>query len=523
LSSGLLLSAAWPVSPLTILIFTGFVPLFWLEEQSASGLKFFGWTYLTLLIWNTASTWWMCNSTIPGGIAAILANSLLMCIPWMGFYNIKKRMGTWIGYPSLVFFWLCFEYVHLNWELSWPWLTLGNVFATHPGWVRWYAYTGTSGGSLWVIVINLLVFAILGRISGNSGFPTRLSIVLMLSLLFPFLFSAWLGNHSDSLTPEPAPQKQVLNIVLIQPNIDPWDEKFVAGKEEAQLQKLLRLSESQIDTETALVVWPETAIPIQINEDSAKSSPYLAPLWNFLRMHPRVNLLTGMEGFRILDQKDKTEYSERIPGTDKYVDSYNSAVLFDSSSYMVYHKSKLVPGVEVLPSFLHFLDKWFEKFGGTTGGYTPQDQRTVLNTYNHTYAIAPAVCYESIYGEFMSKYIRNGADIIAIITNDGWWGNTAGFKQHESYARLRAVETGHWVVRSANTGISCFIDPSGRVLDAQPWDKETAIKRSIPLAKSQPTFYVVHGDIISKSGTALAILVFIFNIGFIIRKKRRVG
>src|SRR5580704_12003354 len=187
-----------------------------------------------------------------------------------------------------------------------------------------------------------------------------------------------------------------------------------------------------------------------------------------------------MEGFRILDRQNKTEYSEKIPGTDKYVDSYNSAVLFDSSHFMVYHKSKLVPGVEVLPSFLHFLDRWFEKFGGTTGGYTPQADRTALKTFNHTYSIAPAVCYESIYGEFMSKYMVNGANLIAIITNDGWWGNTAGYKQHESYARLRAVETGDWIARSANTGISCFIDPSGRVINPQPWNKETSIKLSIP-------------------------------------------
>jgi apolipoprotein N-acyltransferase len=523
LCSGLLLFAAWPVSPFTILIFIGFIPLLWLEQQSTRPLQFFGWAYLTLFIWNSCSTWWICNSTIPGGISAILANSLLMCIPWMGFHSIKKRMGSRIGYATLVFFWLSFEYIHLNWELSWPWLTLGNVFATHPGWVRWYAFTGTSGGSVWVILINLLIFTLLGKINRNTVFPSRHAIILLLSLLLPALFSFWLGNQKEINIPEGNRQGPQINVILIQPNIDPWDEKFVPGKEEAQLQKLLRLSEAQIDSETALVVWPETAIPIQVNEDSIKSNRFLIPLWSFLKEHPHINLLTGLEGYRILDNQNKTEYSEGIPGTDKYVNSYNSAVLFDSSQYMVYHKSKLVPGVEVLPSFLHFLDRWFEKFGGTTGGYTPQQERTVLKTYNHTYSIAPAVCYESIYGEFMSKYILNGADIIVIITNDGWWGNTSGYKQHENYARLRAVETGCWVVRSANTGISCFINPSGRVINAQPWNSETAIKLSIPLENSQPTFYVAHGDILSKIAVVLAILVFIFNIGFIIGKKRRIG
>ena len=102
---------------------------------------FFGWVYLALLIWNGATTWWVCNSTLAGGIAAVLANALLMCIPWIGFYHVRRRMGPVFGYAALILFWLTFEYIHLNWELSWPWLTLGNVFATHPGWVQWYEYS----------------------------------------------------------------------------------------------------------------------------------------------------------------------------------------------------------------------------------------------------------------------------------------------------------------------------------------------------------------------------------------------
>src|SRR5579872_6782228 len=90
--SGLLLFAAWPVSPLTFLIFVAFVPLLWLEQQATRGIRFFRWIYLSLLIWNLTTTWWVCNSTLPGGIAAILANSLLMCLPWIGFYNVKKRL-----------------------------------------------------------------------------------------------------------------------------------------------------------------------------------------------------------------------------------------------------------------------------------------------------------------------------------------------------------------------------------------------------------------------------------------------
>jgi apolipoprotein N-acyltransferase len=519
LFSGLLLFAAWPVSPFTFLIFIAFVPLLFLEQQINKRTKFFGWLYLTLLIWNTATTWWMCNSTVPGGISAILANSLLMSIPWIGFYNVKRRLGERIGYISLIVFWLTFEYIHLNWELSWPWLTLGNVFATHPDWVQWYEYTGTGGGSLWVIVINVLIFILLKKNIQQSVINIKYSIIIFLLLLIPALFSLFLIRNSKELTETGNRNQQTNNIVLVQPNIDPWDEKFVAGSEAIQLQKLIQLSESQIDSETALVVWPETAIPIDINEDSIRQSNFLIPVWDFLKHYPKINLLTGMEGFRLYKEQNKTEYAQKIPNSNKYVDSYNSAVLMDSNQFQVYHKSKLVPGAEKLPSFLHFMDAWFEKFGGTTSGYTSQLDRTVLKTYNKTYSIAPSVCYESIYGEFMSKYISNGANIIAIITNDGWWGNTAGYKQHENYARLRAIETRHWVVRSANTGISCFINPKGDVIIPQPWNKATAIKMNVPLINNPPDFFVKHGDIISKISMVFAIIIIIFNIGNIISKK----
>ncbi len=519
LLSGLLLFVAWPVSPFTFLIFFAFVPLLFLAEKIANRAQFFGWLYLTLLIWNASTTWWTCISTIPGGIAAIVANSLLMCIPWIGYYSVKTISGNRIGYISLIFFWLAFEYIHLNWELSWPWLTLGNVFATHPNLVQWYEFTGTSGGSFWVLLINVLVFIFIKKNIQQSTNNIKYSIAIFFILLIPVLFSFLLIKNPAIINEK----KPATNIVLVQPNIDPYNEKFAEGSEGLQLQKLIQLSETQIDSQTELVVWPETAISIDINEDSIKQSNFLIPLWNFLKRHPKINLLTGMEGFRLYNENNKTEYAQKIPNSNKYVDSYNSAVLMDSNNFQVYHKSKFVPGAEKLPTFLHFLDSWFEKFGGITSGYQGQTDRTVLKTFNNTYSIAPSVCYESIYGEFMSKFISNGANIIAIITNDGWWGNTAGYKQHENYARLRAIETRHWVVRSANTGITCFINPAGEVINPQPWNIATAIKMDVPVINTEPTFFVKHGDFISKISIAFAVLLFIFNLVKFINKKRKRG
>jgi apolipoprotein N-acyltransferase len=194
-------------------------------------------------------------------------------------------------------------------------------------------------------------------------------------------------------------------------------------------------------------------------------------------------------------------------------------MLIDSSGASAFHhKSMLVPGVETLPWFLKFIDKWFAKFGGTTAGYAKQKERTVLNE-KHGFKIAPAICYESIYGEFMSKYVSNGANLICIITNDGWWKKTPGHKQHMNYARLRAIETRTWVARSANTGISCFIDPDGNVIDPQPYDTKAAIKLNIPAGVNSQTFFVKHGDILSKIMIALSIFLVGWNIVLKIQSK----
>jgi apolipoprotein N-acyltransferase len=110
----------------------------------------------------------------------------------------------------------------------------------------------------------------------------------------------------------------------------------------------------------------------------------------------------------------------------------------------------------------------------------------------------------------MSKYVRNGADLIAVITNDGWWGNTAGYRQHENYARLRTIETRRWLIRSANTGVSCLIDPLGNVIDQQDWDIASSIR--IKVRSILKKHFVRNGDLICGATIVATILLLIWNI-----------
>ncbi|MBK8952419.1 MAG: apolipoprotein N-acyltransferase [Chitinophagaceae bacterium] len=485
--SGILLWAAWPVSPFTLLIFVAWIPLLWLETQVQNRWKFLGLTYITMFTWNVFTTWWIWNASAPGAIAAFLANSLLMSFPWIGYKIAKKWKGETIGYIALISFWMCFEYIHLHdWGLSWPWLTLGNSFAKHPEWIQWYKYTGTSGGTLWILLLNILLFLHLRKNYYKEGQKTYRYLAAAIALLIlPIIYFFF------SIKIDKGRKMRRDNVVVVQPNIDPYEKVSDAtGSFEAQLQKLIVISEKQVDENTSLLVWPETALYMGngLNEEELekKENFFLNPLWDFLKRHPNMSLFTGIESFRMVSSPTKAAHEFN----GMYFESYNGAGVLDSTgAHSFYHKSMLVPGVETLPWFLKFIDKWFAKFGGTTAGYTRQEKRTVLPA-KAGYVIAPSICYESIYGEFMSKYVRNGANIICIITNDGWWKNTPGHKQHMNYARLRAIETGTWIVRSANTGISCFINPEGAVIYPQSYGIEAAIKFTIPATEQKHFMFV---------------------------------
>ena len=475
--SGVLLWGCWPTSPLTFLVFVAWVPLLHLEARSTRLLRFWGLTYLALLLWNVGTTWWVGNTPVPvSGILANVLNALIMTVPWIGYWKTRRRFGQTAGYVSLIAYWLTFEYIHLNWELSWPWLTVGNVFAGKPGWVQWYEWTGASGGTVWVWVVNILVFAAL-RPRPAAARPWR---AVALSLALPLLVSISITAYRRPLkiVPRDGP-----DIVVVQPNIDPYNEKFQDGTEGQQLAKLISLSESAIDSSTDVVVWPETAIPFEIDETRFWETSALAPLKAFLQRHPGISLVTGLAGYRELPADTSTPAMRLDKASGKYYEEYNTALQLDASGHIeYYHKGKLVPGAEIMPYtwVFGFLERYSLDMGGTSGTLGRGSTRTVFSPTSRGYRTAPIICYESIYGAYVTGYVRNGADVLTIITNDGWWGDSQGYRQHQQYARLRAIENRRWVARSANTGISCFIDPLGQVYQAQPYNTAAVIKMRIP-------------------------------------------
>jgi apolipoprotein N-acyltransferase len=282
---------------------------------------------------------------------------------------------------------------------------------------------------------------------------------------------------------------------------------------EQQLAKLLKLAKIKTNQNTDLLVGPETAIPEIVYEDSLDRSNSIDSLKLFIKKYPRLNVLLGLSSFKVFKPGETISATARPYYGTEWCDEYNSAMMLNlSPDIQLYHKSKLVPGVEKMPwsEHLKFLEKYALDLGGTVGSLGIQDERSVFYSQDKKIKAAPVICYESIYGEYVSEYVRNGANLICVITNDGWWQNTAGYKQHFCYASLRAIETRRSIVQSANTGISGFIDQHGDVQQRTGWWEGDVLQQNV-LLNEDKTFYVKYGDYIARFSWYLSIMAIIFS------------
>ena len=488
-------------------------PLFAIEKRASyehyrhPGRVFFGYTYLTLFLWNILTTWWVYHSTSVGAVFMLLANALLMSIPFVLFRITRRAAGESWGFFGFVLYWIAFEYVHLNWDVSWPWLTLGNGFASFPEWVQWYEYTGVFGGTLWLLLGNIAFYFVFLRDGAlwQGIIRWRSLLYVLLWIMLPIICSYVMYLRYEE-------QGKPVEVVVLQPNIDPYTEKFAGGENfipyEEQVERFAALTEQELTPQTKFVLWPETAFDGAYWESTFERTEVYERIMQFTKRHPSLSLVTGMTSLIQYEQPSEVTPTARYSQELGSYDVFNTAFFVpDQGAPLYYHKSKLVPGVEIMPypEVLGFLSDLIFNLGGTSGGFGRQAERTVL--YNSdSLGGAPTICYESIYGDYLTRFVRNGAEMIFIITNDGWWGNSPGHKQHLAFATLRAVETRRSIARSANTGISAFIDQRGDIHQATDY-WEPAVIRGTLQANDHLTFYARHGDYLARTAAWLAIFV----------------
>jgi len=523
--SGLLLWIAWPPTPYTtLLLFVAFVPMLIAMENIIStagekkGRKIFRTTFIGFVVWNFLCTYWVYNSlkdigeitAIPVSLIPYTLGPLLMAGACWFYFRLRLLTTRNWALAGLVCLWIGYEYLHQTWELKFPWMTLGNGFATTHQWVQWYEYTGVYGGTVWIWLVNIFIFLAYSslREAKTNTYKLKVTVAAAAMLILPLSFSLYrYYNYQEQVNPS--------NIVVAQPNIDPYAKEFTYPAA-AQIGILTHLSDSLAQVNTEFFIWPETAIADHVEEGHIRDSPYFHQIQSFLNKYKNGNVITGMEGYKIYPDR-ATKTASPFPSSGGFYDSYNSAIEIENSAELqIYHKSKLVPGAESLPfgNTLSFLKPVFEHLGGAGGTYAVQDSSSVFYSQSGI-GSDPVICYDAIFGDWVASSVRKGAQFIAVITNDGWWGNTSGKDQAMDYTKLRAIETRRWVCRSANTGISAFINQRGDVVQHTQWWVRTALKQNINL-NSDLTFYVRYGDYLPKAASLVAALL----IAMILVRKR---
>ena len=515
------------------------IPLLCAERiASINGIKrFFWWYYVAFVLFNALTTWWVCKATVGGGIFAVLANSAFMSIIFALFRVSKKRFNGVIPYLLLASAWIAWERFYLTGaQISWPWLVFGNAFGRTTGLVQWYEYTGVLGGSLWVWMSNLSIFGILVSLSDGSFYlwnkKARYSAALGLAILIlgPIACSKVIYAKYRERADEGR-----LEVIMAQSNFDPY-QKLKSIPQSAQNRQVIDLFHKELTVRDSLKTYPSEVSLLMLPEtfcsDIWLSSPQDSPTWRsfeneLIRKYPNTNLLFGASTHKaFLTDSSPDIHARRFRDGSGWYLSYNSAFIFDGRGRVERtDKSKLVVGSELTP-YPELFVPLDDALGGVMGRDVPQGYAKNLHVVEYSQSgsversipIGVPICYESIYPEFCAQYVRKGAQALCIITNDGWWGNTAGYRQHFSYSRLRAIELRRDIARCANTGISAFIDQRGDVLEQSKWWTPDVLRSKINLTSYQ-TFFAQNGDITGRICTMMfVILLLSLCVKFIVKK-----
>lgn len=496
--AGILLGLSFPPFNLFLLSIPAFMLLFRISDRCVSAREVMYFTYPAFLIWNIITTYWLTLATITGGVAAIVANSVLMTLPMAGIFHIRRSSpGLILSAITSASMWVIYEFLHFRWDLSWPWLIVGNAFSNAPILIQYASVTGVMGISFWVVMVA-------GILQGFDENPLK-SLSQKLSYwpysLMIFAFPIW--SAIIHLTHDTKADSFV-EVVVAQPNYDSYLQNAGYDDIDIALDELILLTDSVRTPNTRFVFWPENALMHNIIHYSVRHPVNrlldVASEWN-------VNLISGATWYKYYEGNDHPRVYKEYSNGQKF-EVFNAAVGFSPSGEIrVYEKANLVPIVERIPFldfFGRFQNPWID--WRTVPSYGKGN--SVIN-YEMDGLTSPAlICYDSVFPDWNRSFVKDGADFITVITNDGWWGNSSGHIQHFDFARIRAIETRRTVIRSANNGISGMIFASGAVHSKTDYWTKDALRLNVPVHSGQ-TFYVRFGDWI---GYLSLIILFITSI-----------
>lgn len=503
------------------------------------------------------------------GIALWLGHPFFFAVPMIGYKYVRGRLGRSAALISLPFLWTAFEWLHSLGEASYPWQALGYTQTYYTPVIQIADLAGVWGLSFVIVFFNSLfaqMFFKADELSrqnasennalGLNSFAVRVlqitsacRVQIVIGIGVALVVVAYGAFRVRDYAHEALIKtRPTVRVGIIQPNINPWGKWQGSAQEQVLLH--LRLADSlrmltvkqvqdtsstmtsQATAQLDFVLWSETAIPYRIL--LPQNYPYLEALRTWADT-TRIAIVTGVPSDKLYRNRTEAPVTASvIPRMfdTLYAESFNSAMVLAPASNIthsdafapyppevpIHRKMKLTPFAERVPyaEMFSFAAKALTWGVGISGWGLGREQKPLplvreRGTVRDTVQIGMVICIESIYPAFVAEYARKGANILTVITNDGWFNHTPGPEQHYMIAAMRAVETKRYVARCGNTGISGFLTPIGLSLERTTIDTEAVLQASVPLC-NDTTLYVHLGDWLPIAACGWSVLALLWAI-----------
>lgn len=497
LLSAALLILSFPNFNIWIFAWFGFLPFFF-ALQNISKIKAFLLSYFTGLVFWFGIIYWLIHVTFLGMVVLVGYLAFYFAIFGLLLKIFLARESKWAALfvPCL---WCVLEYCRSQLFTGFPWALLGYSQFLNLAMIQIADSTGAWGVSFLVMITNVFIYSLITKTlvpSTKYRVPsTEYPVPKIKSEIVVFigLFIVVLGYGFFKLSAQPAPAgSSKVKISVVQGNI-PQYLKWEPRARGFIMRKYFSLSKSALDTRTDLIIWPEAALPVALEEEPE----YYRQALDFAAGEGKPLLFGAV--------------------TSREGNYYNSALLISGKGRLLqrYDKLHLVPFGEYIPlrKTIRFLESIVP-----IGDFTAGRQYTLFNLAGLKFAVL--ICFEDLFPELSRRFSRSGADFLVNITNDAWFGETSSPYQHLAASVFRAVEARRYLIRAANTGISGFIAPTGKIIslvrgkNAKPIFVPGYNTQTLSIAKAKPTFYASYGD-----WFILVNLIYVIIYAFFLRRK----
>lgn len=513
--SGVLLAVSAIPSKVWFLNFVALVPLLFAAQNASKAKRplwaFMGFVAVTMSVFYLWVGFWILKTANLGFLLGILI--ILPYLFLLSPYELMLRKNEKIAAIYFIVAWLSVEFIQNFYELGSPFFNLGHSLGAAPKLIQWYEYTGAAGGTLWILLVNVLLYKLINAFILKTGKWKKQAIIALSVLVLPMLLSLAIYNAYEE-------KGNSIEVLIVHPSTDCYLEKYKMNIYEL-MNHYLDIILPQLTDRTSYVILPETALTNGGWVHQLNDNLIIDHFNSKTKQFPSLKLVTGAVTFEAVKNISKYSQYEKMPNfrySKKHkiwYRTYNAAFFIEkNNSLQMRTKQELVPLQEYAP-FPEFLPRILPV--GINFKFSSRKENQDVFVSSNKEKISTLICYESVFGKLYSKYAREGAEVFFELLNEGWYNNFKVSKQFIGISSVRAIENRRDIAHSSNMGITCAVNQKGNIINSIEAKKEDALKVSLHFNK-QKTFYTLVGDYISVISLVLMLLLFVYSI-----KSKKIG